>query len=620
MRDPFKIKEDSIIDSKVSEFIKDRDTGDYLEFLFSKNSGSLKNFFKAERIRRLFYFFLFLLLILLSRAFYLQIIKGEYYRNIAEGNRIKNDIIKANRGLIYDKFGNPLLANTSYFFLYLNLENILELEELILELEELLDLDSEEIRERIENKEGKVLLAENLEYELAVKLMLLSEKKKSLEVKYEPRRNYLSSLGIAHIIGYLGEVNKEDLKKGYNYYDRLGKTGLEYIYEDHLRGQDGFRQIEVDALLREKNIISFREPNNGADLILTIDSKAQNKLFNIMQFNSLKYNKSKMAGVVLDREGGVLALVSLPSFDNNIFTKSLDKKKYSQILNDNDLPLLNRVIAGNYPLGSVFKIIVAAAALEEELINDSFTINSSGGVEIGNYFFPDWRSSGHGLTNIYWALADSVNTFFYSIGGGNNNFLDQGLGVKKIIEYASEFSLGKKLGIDLPGEVNGFLPSKSWKKDTFAEKWYLGDTYNLSIGQGYLTATPLQAGVLMSYFANQGEAFKPYLVKSINNQDINKEIILTNLISSDNLGIIRAGLRKTVTDGTAQSMQSVSVEVAGKTGTAQFNNNKIPHSWFTGFAPYDNSKISIAILVEEGGDTGLAVTVAREFLEWYFSQ
>ena len=620
MKDPFKIKEGSIDDPQVSEFVKDRHSGDYLEFLFSKNSGSLKKFFSSKKIKRLFLVFILLLIILFIRAFYLQIIKGNYYRNIAEGNRIKNDIIKANRGLIYDRFGDLLLKNISYFFLYLDIDKLDNKQELVKELNDILDLSSEEILKRIDQKDGKILLYENLDYESAIRLMMLSEKYNFLEVKYEPRRNYFSNLGTAHIIGYLGKVDKDDLGRGYNYYDRIGKTGVEYIYEDHLRGEDGFRQIEVDAFLKEKNIISFKEPQDGADLILSIDSKAQAKLFNIMEAQGIRYNKSKMAGIVLDKEGGILALVSLPSFDNNIFTRSLYKEKYSKILNDNNLPLLNRVVSGSYPLGSLFKTIVGAAALEENLIDDSFKINSVGGIEVGGLFFPDWRSDGHGLTDIYWGLADSVNTFFYSIGGGNNTFLAQGLGVNKIIKYAKKFSLGKILGIDLPGEVNGFLPSKSWKKDTFDEKWYLGDTYNLSIGQGYLLATPLQAGIIMSYFANNGKVYKPYLVKSIDNKERNKKILLTNLISSDNLDIIRKGLRKTVVSGTAQSMQSISVKVAGKTGTAQFHNRKIPHSWFAGFAPYENSKITIVILVEEGGDTGLSVIIAKEFLEWYFSQ
>lgn len=618
MEDPFKIKEGSIGDSHVGEFVKDRESGDYLEFLFSKDSGSLRKFFDDKKIKRLFFIFIILLSILFFRAFYLQIIKGNYYRNIADGNRIKNDIIKADRGLIYDRFNNLLLKNISYFFLYLDTNNIEE--ELINDLDNVLDLNKEEILERMKDKENKVLLYENLDYELAIKLMMMSEKYNSIEVKYEPRRNYFSFLGTAHIMGFLGSIDREDLKKGYNYYDRIGKTGLEYVYEDYLRGEDGFRQIEVDALLREKNIISYKEAKDGSDLILTIDSKAQAKLFNIMEDNAYKYGKPKMAGIVLDRYGGVLAMVSLPNYDNNIFTTSLDKDKYSKILNDSRLPLLNRVIGGTYPLGSVFKAIVAVAALEEELIDDSFRVNSTGGIEVGGYFFPDWRPSGHGLTNIYWALADSVNTFFYSIGGGNNTFLAQGLGVDKIIEYAKKFKLGKVLGIDIPGEVKGFLPSKSWKKDTFDEKWYLGDTYNLSIGQGYLTATPLQAGILISYFANDGIVYKPHIVKNIDDKEIEKEVLLTNLVSSDNLSIIKKGLRKTITDGTAKSMQLVSVNVAGKTGTAQFNNNKVPHSWFAGFAPYEDSKISIAIIVEEGGDKGLALIVAREFLEWYFSQ
>jgi penicillin-binding protein 2 len=246
------------------------------------------------------------------------------------------------------------------------------------------------------------------------------------------------------------------------------------------------------------------------------------------------------------------------------------------------------------------------------------------GVNVSGNFFPDWRPAGHGTTNIYWAIADSVNTFFYSIGGGNNQWLKEGLGVDKIIEYAKKFGLGKKTGIDLPAEESGFLPSKQWKEDTIKERWYLGDTYNLSIGQGYLLATPLQAAVYTSYFANSGQAFVPHLVKEIKTKDQIEEVktqpLLTNLIDSANLEIVRKAMRQTVLTGTAQSLKSVPVPVAGKTGTAQFNRNKTPHSWFSSFAPYDDPKIVMTVIVEEGGDTGWAVTVSRQFMEWYFSQ
>ncbi len=630
---PFKIQEGQIRDSKVGGFIKQKKSGDYLDFGLVDKTQQLGRFFEDKKIRWLFIIFTVCLLILFSRAFYLQAVKGGYFRNVAEGNRIKSDVIKANRGLMYDRFGDVLVKNVSYFFLYLDKdafpEDELAKQDLFNKLANILEVSKDDLEANIydiKNKSNKLLVYENLPYDLAMRLIILSESQPSIDVAHEPRRQYFYNLGLSHSMGYLGAVTENDIEdRRYNYYDRIGKTGLEFVYEEILKGQDGIRQIEVDALFREKNILSMIDPVDGSDLVLTIDAKAQAKLFEIMQKNAERYDNPKMAAVILDaKDGGILAMASLPIYDNNIFTTLLNSEEYSKITANKDLPLLNRVISGTYPMGSIFKAVISAAALEEKLINASFTVNSTGGVQIGGSFFPDWRSGGHGLTNIYWALADSVNTFFYSIGGGNNEWLSLGLGSDKIIEYAEKFGLGKLTNIDLNAEADGFLPSKQWKEDTFDERWYLGDTYNLSIGQGYLLTTPLQAATMMSYFANDGQVYEPHFIKESKigeNTDIfEPQTLLTNVISSDNLNTIRRGLRMTVTDGTAKSLQSVPVNVAGKTGTAQFNRNKTPHSWMAAFAPYEDAKIVTTVLVEEGGDRGLAVTITREFMEWYFSQ
>ncbi|RJQ34629.1 penicillin-binding protein 2 [Candidatus Parcubacteria bacterium] len=630
---PFKIQEGSIRDAKVSGFVSGRQSGDHVDFDSFGKFQRLGKFFGDKKINILFFVFFAFIVILFLRAFYLQGISGDYYRGIAEGNRIRSDIIRANRGLIYDRFGEPLVKNVSYFFLYIKPKLLPEDDllrmDLLDDLVDILSLEKGDLENRIyENikKSDKSLVYENLPYELALKLMIMSEENPSIEVSYEPRRQYFTNYGLAHALGYLGEVSEDDIRlKAYNYHDRIGKTGLEYVYQDVLKGQNGIRQVEVDALFREKNIISMTEPVDGEDLILTIDAKAQEKLYEIMRNVSEQYNKPKMAAVVLDaKDGGVLAVASLPAYDNNIFTTVLNTDEYNKIISDVDTPLLNRAISGAYPLGSVFKPIIAAGALQEEIVNDNFTVDSVGGITVGDRFFPDWRPGGHGRTDIYWALADSVNTYFYSVGGGNNQWLSLGLGSEKIIEYATKFGLGKTIGIDDTNEASGFLPSKEWKEETFGERWYLGDTYNLSIGQGYMLATPLQAATMMSYFANNGLAYKPHFIKETKNGDkitpYEPQVFLTNIISSDNLNIIRKGLRMTVTDGTAKSMQSVAVKVAAKTGTAQFRNDKTPHSWLAAFAPYDDAKLSLAILVEEGGDIGVAVVVARQFMEWYFSQ
>lgn len=619
---PFKIQESAMPGARIKNFIRDRYSGDYFEFSENHRSQSIGKHISERKILSLFLIFCFFILVLFGRALYLQIVKGDYYRHLAEGNRIRSDVIKANRGLIYDRFGNLLVKNISYFFLYISPALLPEdsgvRQSLLQEISILIDLDPAELDKRLNSKlEGdKALVYENVPYESAIKLMLMSENNPSLSVNFEPRRQYFANLNLSHVLGYLGVISEADLSAGYAYHDRVGKDGLELIYEDTLRGQDGARSVEVDALFKEKNIISETVPTDGQDLNLTIDATAQGKLAEIMQTNAKNNDKNKMAAIVLDpSDGGILAIASLPTYDNNIFTSVLNTEDYKNIIQDPNTPLLNRVISGTYPLGSVFKTVMASAALEEKIIDTSFRVQSTGGVQLGNSFFPDWRSGGHGSTDIYWALADSVNTFFYTVGGGNNQWLTTGLGIDKITDYASRFGLGKISGIDLPSEATGFLPSQAWKQEIFGEKWYVGDTYNLSIGQGFLTATPLQAAIIMSCIANSGTAYVPHLAK-----DIDPKIALTNIVSSANLDVVRTALRQTVTRGTAQSMQSVSVPVAGKTGTAQFNNQKQPHSWFAGFAPYDDPKIVIAVLVEEGGDRGLAVTVARQFMEWYFSQ
>lgn len=630
---PFKIQEGSIRDAKVSSFIRYRQSGDYLDLDWIPKAEHLGRFFASHKIKNLILFFSVFIVLLWGRAMYLQIIKGDYFRLVAEGNRIRSEVIPANRGLIYDRFGNLLVKNVSYFFLYIKPDLLpsdeAAKEKIFDELASTLVIDKNELKNRFYNNKkdiDKILVYENVPYDAAIKLMIQSEDQDSLEIAYEPRRQYFVDFGLSPTLGYLGDVNTEDLKdKRYNYHSRIGKDGLELTYEEALKGRDGFKQIEVDALFREKSIISRTDPIDGSDLILTIDSKAQAKLTEIMSQNASRTGKNKMAAVVLDaQDGGVLAIGSLPTFDNNIFTTVLNTSDYEKIISDPNTPMLNRVVAGTYPLGSVFKSVVGSAALEEKIITPQFKVNSVGGINVGGNFFPDWRPGGHGSTDIYWAIADSVNTFFYSIGGGNNQWLQTGLGVDKIVDYAKRFGLSKTTGIDLPSEAEGFLPSKEWKQKTFNERWYLGDTYNLSIGQGYLLATPLQAAVIMSYFANNGTVYQPHFVKEIKQNDqteVSKpQVALTNIISSDNLKVMREAFRLTVTDGTAQSLQSVAVPVAGKTGTAQFNRNKTPHSWFVAFAPYDNAKIVMAVIVEEGGDTGLAVTVVRQFMEWYFSK
>ncbi|MEK7097236.1 MAG: penicillin-binding transpeptidase domain-containing protein, partial [Patescibacteria group bacterium] len=290
-----------------------------------------------------------------------------------------------------------------------------------------------------------------------------------------------------------------------------------------------------------------------------------------------------------------------------------------------DNPLFNRAVSGEYPSGSTIKPVMAAAAFEEGVITEKTSFLSSGGLRIGEWFFPDWKAGGHGVTNVRKAIAESVNTFFYYIGGGFQDFI--GLGIERIVKYEKMFGLGSQTGVDLPGEASGFLPSKEWKEKTKNEKWYIGDTYHVAIGQGDLTATPLQIAMFTGFFANNGKIYRPHFVREILDskdnpaKEIEEDPIRENFISDYNIKVVREGMRQTVTAGSARSLSLLPVEAAGKTGTAQWSSKKDPHAWFTGFAPYDYPQIVFTILIEEGREgSTVAVPIAKEFLEWYFGE
>jgi len=301
-------------------------------------------------------------------------------------------------------------------------------------------------------------------------------------------------------------------------------------------------------------------------------------------------------------------LLSFPTYDNNSLN---DEQFWQKLSTDKNSPLINRAIAGLYPSGSIIKPVIALGALEEGLIDNETTVLSTGGIKIGKWFFPDWKPSGHGRVNLVDALSWSVNTFFYYIGGGYEGF--EGLGPEKINFYLKSVGLGEKTGIDLPNEKAGFVPSKEWKEKTRNEPWYIGDTYNLSIGQGDLLVTPLQVANYTAAIANGGTLFEPSILKD------SSKIIKEKIFKKENIDLVKLGLRAVVTRGSAQSLSSLGISVAGKTGTAQVEGAS-PHAWFTGFAPYPNPQIVITVLIENGGKgSNLAVKITKEILQYYFN-
>lgn len=586
-------------------------------------------------ISRKIFFVLFLIIafcfsVFCVKAFDLQILNGAKYRDLAERNRIRQDIIPAPRGIIYDKFGSPLVRNIQSVNVVINsLElprDAKTINALADKLSGILDFPIDEIQTELQSAlksryTQKFLLVPDVAHEKYLRLESELKNLPGINLENNLSRDYFLGPAFSHILGYMGKISGEEKEKYKDYIltEKVGKDGLEAQYEEILRGESGYREMETDSLGREKRILNIKQPLSGSNLLLSIDADLQKYLYD--KLNILNQNAVGVA--VNPQNGQILAMVSIPSFDNNIFSKPLSNKDFQKIYDNQNTPLINRVVSGEYPPGSTIKPIIAAAGLEEKVINASTKVNDfAGEITIGNFRYGDWKI--HGVVDIIKAIAESCDVFFYQLGGGYGDF--QGLGVERIDKYLKIFGFGGLSGIDLPGEKTGLVPNSKWKQDKIGERWYIGDTYHISIGQGFLLATPLQLAMATAAIANGGTLYRPQVADAIIDQnkkiisDIPLQIVKNNLINQKNITIVRNGMRQTVVAGSARLLSDLSVKVAGKTGTAQFGNNET-HAWFTAFAPFDNSQIVLVILVEGGGEgSSTAVPIAKDVLEWYFSK
>ena len=627
---------------------------------------------------KLKYFFLVViigLVVLLSRAFWLQINKNNYYNSLAEGNRLRTEVIEPKRGIIYDSKMQALVRNRANFVLYfkpaelphngLKRDTILRQISNILantsssSTQQLIKINASSSLDVISDnslfykmkqdlaaiKPGSVqaqqplFIASNISYDKALLLKLKLVNWPGVFLTTKIRREYLlptatsSSVisgvsSFSHILGYTGKITKQELKRlgpSYSPLDYVGKTGLEYFWEKELRGVPGEKDIEVDALGHQKQVVSITPAIDGDNLKLSLDAALQEEAEKVTRKYIKQMHLRKASVVIMNPNNGeILALVSLPTYNNNLFAAGISQKQYNKFLKDPDQPLFNRAISGEFPSGSVIKPIFAAGALQDHIITATTTVLSTGGIHLGKWFYPDWKPGGHGITNVKKAIAMSVNTFFYYIGGGYKNF--KGLGVAGLAKWAHAFGLGHITGIDLPGEKPGFIPTAAWKKRVKGQDWYVGDTYHFAIGQGYVLVTPLQVADYISAFANGGTLYRPHLVSQILTPDnkviknIPPIIIRQGMVSNKNMQIVREGMRQTVTNGTARSFQNLPVKAAAKTGTAQWAPHKPPHAWFVAFAPYNHPQIAMAVLVEEGIE-GADVTarITHEIMDWYFT-
>ena len=577
-------------------------------------------------------------LLIFIRLWSLQVIKGSELQRLSENNCIRLRENPADRGVLLDRQGRILAHNRPSFEVYLVPEDLKANPEVLIKVGEMLNMAPDEIVEKMKAQKRRapfkpVKIKSDINWN---ELALLESNRVHLPgliVDVRPRRAYDYGDLASHLVGYLGEVDENELKQSkdppYRMGALIGKYGVEYRWEDDLRGVDGGRQIEVDAIGREIRALGVVEPFPGNNLFLTID-------LDLQKTAEEAYQDKNGALIAMNRKTwGILAMVSKPSFEPDIFARNILPEEWKSLVENPHHPLQNKGIQGQYPAGSVFKIITAIAGLEAGVITPDTPFTCTGAFSYGNRDFRCWKEGGHGTLSFHRALVESCDIYFYQVG--------LKVGVDLIAHYANEFGLGRVTGISLPHEKPGTVPSSSWKKKRFGVPWYTGETLSFSVGQGYLNATPLQLLMLISSVANGGRLYLPQVVERVENIYGSKlkeyppvELGKAN-VSEKTLQIVREALRGAVNDphGTGGTCALKDIQVAGKTGTAQVvrmpvnfkkgDMNRMPlkfrdHAWFVAYAPFEDPKISIAVLVEHGGfGASAAAPIAKKVIEKYFN-
>jgi penicillin-binding protein 2 len=588
------------------------------------------------------YRFLFVILltcfaVLFFRLFFLQMVRGGEYRELAEGNKLRVQYILAPRGLILDRYGKTIAGNTPSFELVVvpsDLpKNEFDFQEELILVSQIIERSPGEIQEMIgkmdRNSYSSYTLLENITKEQALILISRSGELSGFSIQDNAIRDYKDSNVFAHVIGHTGKVTQDELSGHQDYLlnDYIGKSGLELQYEQFLRGIPGKRQVEVDAQGNLKKTLAEVPATLGLNLKLNIDYELQKKIYDSLLEVMGRGKAKKAAAVATDPQTGrVLALVSLPSFDNNMFARGIKTDEYNQLLNDPNFPMINRVVDGTYPPGSTVKPMLATAALTEGVVKPNTKILDDGVIRVGSYTFYGYDHSGLGLMDIYSAIAKSSDIYFYTVGGGNAKTNFTGMGPEKVAEWYRKFYLGQKSGIDLPYEKTGLVPDPQWKLATRDEKWYLGDTYHFSIGQGDLLVTPLQVNNWTATIANGGRIMQPFILDEVVDnagraiKEIQPKVLTDHVASPEIIKIVQDGMRQTVTLGSARSLNTLPIEISGKTGSAQFDAKDLSrlHAWFTSYAPSSNPQIALTILVESGGEgSSVSVPVAKMVYEWW---
>lgn len=589
--------------------------------------------------RRLLYILLPLVvaafLVLLVQLFNLQIVQGERMRGIAEGNRVRESVTFAPRGRILDRNGVVLADNTASFQLsvtpYRLPEEKHERQEIYATIGETIDRSAKEVAKVAESKgldhPQPLLAVEHIPYETALKLEYVLPELTGFSLDAVPMREYKQEAALAHILGYVGRVSEEELeeKPSLNPIDFIGKAGVEVEMDDILRGENGVVETEVDALGRPLRTLREKVAEPGEDIRLTIDYELQKRFAAAVKEQMANAGVNKASGVIIDpRSGEVLAMVSFPSYNNNLFARGISAEEYGRLVNDPLQPMLNRAISGGFPSGSTIKPINLLGALETGTVSESTIIVDTGQIVVGSLYDPSaqfvfrgWDPSGLGPMDARRAIAMSSNIYFYTVAGGQPGF--KGMGIDNLVKYYRMFGLGKRTGIDLPNETAGLVPDPQWKKSEIGEDWVLGDTYHLAIGQGNLLVSPLQMARAYSVIVNGGKLLKPHI-----NLEAEPEVLARPKVRAKNYKITQEGMRMTVTGSGTTSpsvFANVPVPVAGKSGTAETDPGvRKSHAWFAAYAPYGSSPEVLSVLLLEEGEGGsqFSAPAIAEAFEWHF--
>jgi penicillin-binding protein 2 len=562
------------------------------------------------------------------RLWYLQIHKGAYYAEKARDNRLRQESMYAPRGLVRDRQNRIVAVNEPAYALAVIREDVRDMDAALRHVGKLTGIPKADLEKKLKKDRRKVkrfeplVLVNNIPFDLVSQIESNTFRWPGLEIVVRPKRYYPQGELLAHILGYVAEANEEELEKDADLAlgDTVGKRGLEFTLEHRMRGQKGLRQIEVDASGRRMHELVVKDPRAGEHINLSIDLDLQRVATDALK----KYGREGSVVVMEPFSGQILAMASIPSFDNNAFVTGLSGKEWAKLRDDPRHVLLNRAYQSAYPPGSVFKLVMAATGLHENMLDPEKTVFCPGHMRLGNRIFRCWKKWGHGHVNLRRGLVESCDVYFYDLG--------KRLGVDRIAPFAKQCGLGTATGIDLPHEKSGLIPTREWKRRTRGQRWQGGENLNLAIGQGYTLATPLQIARFIGALVNGGIIRKPLLVSTDRPVEVSRMEL-----SEDNLALILETMKETVDSprGTCRRLRTKDAAIGGKTGTAQvvrlteeargaktedIRYKFRDHSWLASWGVMDGRAVVIVSMVEHGGHgSESSIPVAKTLYNYLFA-